>query len=171
MRVCREDSRTHRGDPELFPAVQDRIRAHLAFVRGERASYHLRRDQPRTNRRVVSLIIDGADQSVFGLPLFQSQTHSTQKSRIGIKLFGAISHHKGKRRDFFPTHFQVHMCFFAESTTRGANVTKRVLEDGDIVISLLCRSPANHSNWTTRPNKIRTDMCLHSWRGLWFWAC
>lgn len=50
-------------------------------------------EDPATHEHVLSMIIDGADQSAYGLPYFHNTTHSTQgKWKVKTHLMGAIVH-------------------------------------------------------------------------------
>jgi hypothetical protein len=69
---------------------------HHSFVRQQRNSYYNRRDlasDPNTRETVLSMIIDGADQAVYGLPYHHTSTHATQGAwKIKTHLMGAIVH-------------------------------------------------------------------------------
>ncbi len=66
---------------------------HNEYVRAERLSYALRRDRARLNpSEKLSIIVDGADQSAFGLPHFVSSVKSVRGHSLKVKLVGLLHH-------------------------------------------------------------------------------
>lgn len=68
-------------------------RAHLSFIARERLEYKKKRDMSKQeSSRYLSLIIDGADQSAFGLPHFTVKTKSQTGHAIKVRLIGILEH-------------------------------------------------------------------------------
>ena len=105
-------------DPEKLIVIRKKEYAHKCLVREERGSYWRRRDKARRNpERYMSIIIDGADQSAFGVPHFREKDHTTQGAfTMGVKIMGAIVHGFGA---FAFTHL--------DHVKSGANATMDVL--------------------------------------------
>ena len=105
-------------DPKKLAVINKEERSHKCHVREERGSYWRRRDRARRfPHRYLSIIIDGADQSAFGVPHFREKDHRTQAAfPMGVKLMGAIVHGFGA---FAFTHL--------DHVKSGANATMDVL--------------------------------------------
>jgi hypothetical protein len=91
----REDVHKSRGDTPKITTLRQSFKKHNYLMRRERLSYHLRRSLPYLNRDIFSIIIDAAEQAGFNLPHFSQQTHSSQRSKIRVKIIGAIAHGQG----------------------------------------------------------------------------
>lgn len=93
---CVEYRRLRNGtrDEKELADLAKRERAHKQHVREERGSYWRRRDRGRRlPEKYMSVIIDGADQSAFGVPHFREKDHVTQGAHtMGVKIMGAIVH-------------------------------------------------------------------------------
>ena len=73
--------------------IMEEKAAHIAFVNCERTAYALKRDRARLDpSSFLSVIIDGADQSAFGLPHFVTSVKSVRGHSIKVKLIGVIHH-------------------------------------------------------------------------------
>ena len=105
-------------DEETLAAIGKAEREHKCRVREERGSYWRRRDRgTRYPDRYMSVIIDGADQSAFGVPHFREKDHLTQGAHtMAVKIMGAIVHGFGA---FAFTHL--------DHVKSGANATIDVL--------------------------------------------
>ncbi len=68
-------------------------RAHYAMIADERLEYKRKRDTASLNpQEAWSIIIDGADQTAFGLPHFVTKTKSQRGHTLKIKLVGLLEH-------------------------------------------------------------------------------
>ena len=66
---------------------------HIKFVNQERLAYACKRDRARMDpTRYLSVIIDGADQSAFGLPHFVTTVKSVRGHALKVKLIGVLHH-------------------------------------------------------------------------------
>ena len=66
---------------------------HLDFINRERMMYTLRRDRARLDpSSFLSIIIDGADQSAFGLPHFTTSVKTARGHSLKVKLVGLLHH-------------------------------------------------------------------------------
>ena len=86
----------------------------MRFVRRERDSYYCRRRQAvEYPKEVLSIIIDGADQQVYGLPYYYQRTHGTDKCyKLPLHLMGVLVHGRGSFGITYP-----------DSVKQGTNVT------------------------------------------------
>lgn len=67
--------------------------AHNRFIHTERMAYKLKRDKAILNpSEQWSVIIDGADQSAFGLPHFVEKTKAQRGHSLKVKLVGVLEH-------------------------------------------------------------------------------
>ncbi len=67
--------------------------AHIAFVQRERLEYARKRDQAiRNPSKFCSFIIDGADQSAYGLPHLLFNTKSMRGEKLKVRLIGVKEH-------------------------------------------------------------------------------
>ena len=74
-------------------SVKDRRKKHIQFVARERMEYQKKKDRARTHSNdYLSIIIDGADQSAFGLPHFTTSTKSQRGHAMKVKLVGLLEH-------------------------------------------------------------------------------
>jgi len=95
--VC-EKLRFELGEAGMDRRRTDQLRdlkdKHNNFVRTERLEYYQNRDKARTfPDKYCSIIIDGADQSAFGLPHWPFSTKATQKGhKIKVHLIGVLEH-------------------------------------------------------------------------------
>lgn len=66
---------------------------HQNFVTQERMEYQKKRDRARLDPgRYCSIIVDGADQSAFGLPHFTTATKNQRGHSLKVKLVGLLAH-------------------------------------------------------------------------------
>lgn len=66
---------------------------HDAFISRERMAYTVKRDRARLEpSSYLSIIIDGADQSAFGLPHFVTSVKSARGHSLKVKLIGLLHH-------------------------------------------------------------------------------
>ena len=66
---------------------------HNSFIRRERLVYQMKRDRARLQQSdYCSIIVDGADQSAFGLPHFTSSTKGQRGHAMKVKLVGLLEH-------------------------------------------------------------------------------
>lgn len=66
---------------------------HLDYIRRERLEYKKNRDRAILEpNSCISLIIDGADQSAFGLPHFTTKVKSERGHSLKVKLVGVLQH-------------------------------------------------------------------------------
>lgn len=73
--------------------VKKRRAAHLEFVGNERMAYQRKKDRARLHGiDFCSIIIDGADQSAFGLPHFTTTPKSQRGHAMKVKLVGILEH-------------------------------------------------------------------------------
>ncbi len=78
---------------ESTEAIKARRSSHLSFISRERMEYQKKRDRTRLHGNdFCSLIIDGADQSAFGLPHFTSTPKSQRGHALKVKLVGLLEH-------------------------------------------------------------------------------
>ncbi len=74
-------------------ALKARTREHLKMVSDERMEYQMKRDRTRLEpSSYCSVIVDGADQSSYGLPHFTTKTKSTKGESLKVHLIGALEH-------------------------------------------------------------------------------
>jgi hypothetical protein len=101
-------------DPKKKKLLKAKLREHVVFVRRERASYYQRRREAIEHPEdVLSIIIDGADQQVYGLPYYYQRTHGTDKCfKIPLHLMGVLVHGRGSYGLTYP-----------DSVKQGTNVT------------------------------------------------
>lgn len=73
--------------------LKERKSAHLRMVWQERLQYKKNRDRAILQpSQYMSMIIDGADQSAFGLPHFTVKTKNERGHSIKVKLVGVLQH-------------------------------------------------------------------------------
>jgi len=91
IRAAMKDAVLKGGDTRELKA---RKREHLKMVSDERMEYQKKRDRTRLEPSVYcSVIVDGADQSAYGLPHFTTKTKDTSKGRgLKVHLIGALEH-------------------------------------------------------------------------------
>lgn len=66
---------------------------HVAFVSRERMAYQKKKDRARLRgSEFCSIIVDGADQSAFGLPHFTTTPKSQRGHALKVKLVGLLEH-------------------------------------------------------------------------------
>lgn len=74
-------------------AVKSQREKHLKFIFRERLEYQMKKDQARLNSsKVCSIIIDGADESAFGLPHMTTKTKSQRGYTMKVKVVGLLEH-------------------------------------------------------------------------------
>lgn len=73
--------------------IKERREDHLNFISRERMEYQKKKDRARTHGSdFCSIIIDGADQSAFGLPHFTTTPKSQRGHAMKVKLVGLLEH-------------------------------------------------------------------------------
>lgn len=73
--------------------IQNARKAHYDLVATERQAYKINQDNAKLNpSEYMSLVLDGADQSAFGLPHFVTITKDTKGHCIKVKLIGILEH-------------------------------------------------------------------------------
>lgn len=78
---------------ESTAEVKERRSTHLSFVAKERMAYQRKKDRARLHgTEYCSVIIDGADQSAFGLPHFTTHPKSQRGHAMKVKLVGLLEH-------------------------------------------------------------------------------
>ena len=96
-----EYRRDYRGDRVKLNELKQDMDDHVRVVHEERQVYYTRQKLTKAHPdEYLTLILDGADQSSFGLPHFFQRTKETSGVKIPMKLYGAIVHH---RRQFVYT--------------------------------------------------------------------
>ena len=81
---------------------------HTAFITKERIAYQLKKDRARLHpSECCSIIIDGADESAFGLPHFTTTPKSQRGHALKVKLVGLL-HHKIDNKLYLYTMTQEH---------------------------------------------------------------
>ena len=98
--------------------VMKRFKAHLDFIRNERAIYARHTLQPlHSEAKALSVIIDGADQSKFGLPQFPTKGKREYGMSMKQKITGVLFHNAIGAEEF--------LCLFTSppNLRGGANQT------------------------------------------------
>lgn len=73
--------------------IRDKITNHLEIIRRERLEYRKRRETAILHPRdYVSMIIDGADQSAYGLPKLAVTTKGEKGHALKVRLIGILTH-------------------------------------------------------------------------------
>ena len=73
--------------------LKDRKTAHLHMVWEERLQYKKKKERAMLQPSdYLSMIVDGADQSAFGLPHFSVETKAERGHSIKVKLVGVLLH-------------------------------------------------------------------------------
>ena len=87
--------------------------AHLKIICDERMEYQKKRDRARLNpSEFCSIIVDGADQSAYGLPHFITKTKDQKGHALQLKLIGLLEH---------AVHNILHMYTMTEDHDTGSN--------------------------------------------------
>lgn len=82
--------------------LRQRQKEHYNVIEAERREYRKKSEQSeREPNLYCSLIIDGADQSAFGLPHFTVSTKGDKGEKIKVKLIGALEHGKARKLSLF----------------------------------------------------------------------
>jgi len=82
--------------------IQSDRRAHYKLIATERQAYKMNQDKSAVSpAEYMSIVIDGADQSAFGLPHFVAVTKDTSGHAIKVKLVGLIEHGVENRASLF----------------------------------------------------------------------
>ena len=86
----------------------EELRAHLQHVKDEKSYYYSNRLRARQHpERILSIIIDGADQSKHHLPHFHEESHATSEAkRFKTHLYGVLAHGHGAWAFTMPDHEQ-----------------------------------------------------------------
>ena len=88
-------------------------------IRAERQMYYDKRRKAKLNRdEYMSIIIDGADQSAYGLPYFYQSSKATEGPKVRCKLYGVIVHGRSTHLYALPMNYH-----------SGVNMTVQVLHD------------------------------------------
>ena len=89
--------RAETRDPKTLAKLRSDELKHKRFVRDERSTYWFRRKRAiRFPAEYLSVIMDGADQSAFGVPHFREKDHLTQGcANLTVRLMGIIVHGVG----------------------------------------------------------------------------
>ncbi len=90
IRVSFENALKSKADTST---ILSRKRAHLDFIENERLEYRRKRNNSiRNPSKYCSLIIDGADQSAYGLPHFTTTTKDVVGLAMKVRLIGVLQH-------------------------------------------------------------------------------
>ena len=82
--------------------IKELHRGHLRFVQRERLEYKKKRDKEKLQPyKYLSIIIDGADQSGFGLPQFTTSTKASRGHSLKVKFIGILEHGLPNRLHLF----------------------------------------------------------------------
>lgn len=82
--------------------IRRQKRTHIDYITEERLCYQMKRDRSRLqNSEYCSIIVDGADQSAFGLPHFTTTTKSQRGHALKVKLVGLLEHNIENRLFLF----------------------------------------------------------------------
>ena len=74
-------------------------KSHLSHISMERAHYHSNRQKAQTDPdKFASIIVDGADQSEFGLPHFEFSTKATAGHAMKMNVVGLLEHRGGRTK-------------------------------------------------------------------------
>ena len=86
----------------------EELRAHLQHVKDEKSYYYSNRLRARQHPdKILSIIIDGADQSKHHLPHFHEESHATSEAlRFKTHLYGVLVHGHGAWAFTMPDHEQ-----------------------------------------------------------------
>ena len=88
--------KAHRGDHARRSQIIADRNEHLLVIKNERQAYYNNQKRASEDRKsYLSLILDGADQSSFGLPHFFQRTKETSGMKVPMKLYGVLSHGRG----------------------------------------------------------------------------
>lgn len=80
-------------NPTKLREIKDASRQHYVDVASERRGYELRKLQScREPKHYLSLVIDGADQSSYGLPHFLQKSKEDKGHKIAVKIVGVLMH-------------------------------------------------------------------------------
>lgn len=133
-----------------------RKKGHLKMVADERMEYQKKRDRSRLNSsNYCSLIVDGADQSAFGLPHFTTKVKSTKGHSLKVKLIGALEH---------TVKNQLHLFTMTQDHETGSNhiveTIHRFLNERQKQGPL---PPTFLYKWIIVPERTRTTISWHIW--------
>lgn len=85
----------------------------MEFVTRERREYYKKRDRALLQpEQFCSIIVDGADQSAFGLPQFVTKTKDERGRSLKVCTIGVLEHKR---------HNQLHIFTMTEDQETGAN--------------------------------------------------
>lgn len=91
--MLRSEMAAHLRDEETLNLLIERYAHHLRFVKGERDGYEVRQSLAEENpSKYCSIILDGADQTNFGLPHFPTSTKSDKGHKLKCKIVGCLEH-------------------------------------------------------------------------------
>lgn len=110
LRAAIEDAVTMGKDATL---LRKQKTAHREFIQLERREYKKKRENAILHPgHYCSIIVDGADQSAFGLPHFMVKTKNARGHAMKVKLVGLLDHKKPN---------EVHLMTMTEEHETGAN--------------------------------------------------
>lgn len=90
------------NDEKMKKVIKDALQVHVQVMRQERQAYYARRDKAvQDPARYCSFIIDGADQTAYGLPHFVFTTKSEKGHKLKVKCVGVLEHSNPRKRFFF----------------------------------------------------------------------
>lgn len=93
---------TAKRDHKLLQLLRQKKREHLDHIARERREYKKKRDKAKLQpERFLSIIIDGADQSAFGIPHFIVKTKDDRGHTIKVRLIGLLEHNQQNRLRLF----------------------------------------------------------------------
>ncbi len=82
--------------------IRKQRKKHLNFIAAERLAYQTKKNRGRLqSSNYLSIIIDGADQSAFGLPHFTTTPKSQRDHALKVKLIGLLEHRLPNRLFLF----------------------------------------------------------------------
>lgn len=142
-----------RNRTETNAILRDRKRHH-DFVARERRAYFMNQERAiLTPDQAMSIIMDGADQSAFGLPHFTTITKDTRGHALKVKLIGLLQHDGQSRLNLYT---------MTENFETGANH----------VIETLHRFISSKMCGGTIPNElyVQVDNCTRENKNRFFFA-
>ena len=93
--LCRKDFKT-------VHELRSQKTEHNEFIARERREYKKKRDYARLQpNKYLSIIVDGADQSAFGLPHFMIKTKDDRGHSLKVRLIGLLEHNQQNKLRLF----------------------------------------------------------------------
>ncbi len=91
-----------RNDLKELKQIQEQKKQHNEFIARERREYKKKRDMSKLHPSdYLSIIVDGADQSAFGLPHFMVKTKDDRGHSLKVRLIGLLGHYQENRLRLF----------------------------------------------------------------------